>query len=438
MKEDVVIHWFRRDLRLHDNRALFHALSSGYKVVCIFIFDELILSDLKDLPTVLQYDRRMIFIRKSLNNINTQLKEYASSIHEFYGKPFEVWKKIIFSYSIKGVYFNHDYEPYAIKRDDTIRSLFAEHGIHTISYKDQCYFEKTEVVKKDGLPYSVFTPYKNAWLEKYQNLQKEKFPSQLLLGNMYKSIQEHITLKELGFLDEDISFPSTDIAPSLFQNYGNTRDYPSLDGTSKLGIHLRFGTISIRKLIYFVERFHISFLNELIWRDFYMMILANFPHIISKSFKPAYDQIQWINNEEHIQAWKAGKTGYPLVDAGMRELLETGHMHNRVRMVTASFLTKHLLVDWRIGEAWFAKHLIDYELSSNNGGWQWASGSGCDAAPYFRVFNPSLQQEKFDKSLSYIKKWIPEYGTTDYPKPIIEHEFARKRAIDTYKRYLSV
>lgn len=435
--EEVVIHWFRRDLRLHDNHALYRALSSGLKVVCIFIFDEHILSDLKENKSVKQYDRRMIFIRSALDDINEQLSKYGSSVREFHHTPIEAWKTIVALYQVKAVYYNHDYEPYAIQRDRTIKDFLSGKGISSFSFKDQCYFEKLEVCKKDGNPYTVYTPYKNAWLERFTLQPKENFPSEHLLNNLYPVPQSSIALEKLGFLDAAVSFPSKKVDTALFKNYGDTRDYPERMGTSRLGVHLRFGTISIRKLIYHVEPLNATFLNELIWRDFYMMILSNFPHVVGKSFKPAYDQILWINDAYQIQAWKEGNTGYPLVDAGMRELLETGYMHNRVRMVVASFFTKHLLADWRIGEAWFAKHLLDFELSSNNGGWQWAAGSGCDAAPYFRVFNPVLQQEKFDKSMHYIKTWIPEFGTPDYPIPIVEHEFARKRAIETYKKYLS-
>ncbi len=246
-----------------------------------------------------------------------------------------------------------------------------------------------------------------------------------------------ISLKEMNFNPTGKAFPSKQTAQSIIKNYDKTRDYPAILGTSRLGVHFRFGTISIREKARKAKALNETFLNELIWRDFYMMILAHFPHVAKGAFRKEYDNIQWINNEHEFAAWCNGTTGYPIVDAGMRELNTTGYMHNRVRMIVASFLTKHLLINWQWGEAYFAEKLLDFDLSANNGGWQWAAGCGTDAAPYFRVFSPQLQTERFDKQLQYIKKWVPEYGTAKQIQPIVEHTFARKRCLDVYKAALS-
>ena len=241
----------------------------------------------------------------------------------------------------------------------------------------------------------------------------------------------------MGLKESSIEIPSARFPSEIIKNYHNTRNLPAENGISRLGVHLRFGTISIRRLAEQALALNKTYLNELVWREFFMMILWHFPKVVDYSFKPAYDFIEWRNDEKEFEAWCNGKTGYPMVDAGMRELNQTGYMHNRVRMITASFLTKHLLVDWRWGERYFAEKLLDYELSSNNGGWQWAAGSGCDAAPYFRVFNPELQTKKFDPELKYIRKWVPEFEGFNYPEPIVEHKFARQRALDTYKQGLN-
>ena len=419
----VTVFWFRRDLRLDDNTALNLALKSGNKVLPIFIFDK---SILEHLP---KNDARVNFIYEQLISINKQLEEFKSSLSIFHGNPIEVWKEIINKHNVSDVYFNHDYEPYAFERDKKVSELLASKNIHVSTSKDQVIFEKDEVLKKDGKPYSVFTPYKKTWLEKFNTIEfkfNKPEPNFLELNTIIP------TLKNLGF--ETASIPIPEINKSHISDYDEIRDFPAIDGGTNLGIYLRFGTISIRKLVKYISKENLTLLSELIWREFFMQILYHFPRVQHGNFYKKYDGIEWINNEEHFKLWCQGKTGYPLVDAGMRELNKTGRMHNRVRMVVASFLCKHLLIDWKWGEAFFAEKLLDYELSANNGNWQWAAGTGCDASPYFRVFNPSAQQQKFDKKGEYINKWIPELNSLDYPNPIVEHAFGRNRAIETYKK----
>lgn len=436
---ECAIFWFRRDLRVEDNTGFYHALSSGLPVIPIFIFDENILEELKE-GSDLTLDKRLIFIHRQLAEMNKKFQEFGSTLLTFYGNPIEVWKQILDQYDVKSVYTNHDYEPYAIDREANIQQLFSAMNIDFNTFKDQVFFEKSEVVKADGKPYTVFTPFSRRWKEKFSLTELKFYPSEELLDSLFKSPnQDIIPLKEMGFLeDEKLVFPSLKVDSSTIEHYQQNRDFPYLESsTSKLGVHLRFGTISIRKAISIaLENKSEIFLNELIWREFYMVILWHFPHVIHSSFKPQYDNIEWENDEAKFEQWKAGKTGYPIVDAGMRELNATGYMHNRVRMITASFLIKHLLIDWRWGEAYFAKKLLDFELSSNNGGWQWAASSGCDAAPYFRVFNPTLQMQKFDSKGLYVKKWVKEYGFFDYPQPIVVHEIARKRVLEVYQKAL--
>lgn len=416
------IFWFRRDLRLEDNTALFSAIENHKNVIPLFIFDDDILSEL---PID---DARVSFIYNTLENINVKLKEFGTSILCLKGKTVEVWRNLINTYSIAKVYVNKDYEPYAIKRDFNISELLGNHEIEFQSFKDQVIFEEKEIVKNDGLPYTVFTPYKNKWLSLFE---KQMLKPLLNFQSFAKIIHPFPALQELGFTQSKIKVKSYDI--SRADGYSAKRDFPFIDATSYLSTHLRFGTISIRQVISELKPENSVFLSELIWREFFMQILFNFPKVINSNFRSKYDDIQWLNNMSDFDKWCSGKTGYPMVDAGMRQLNETGFMHNRVRMITAGFLCKHLLIDWRWGEAYFAKKLLDFELSSNNGNWQWAAGTGCDAAPYFRIFNPAEQLKKFDKSEEYVKKWVPEYNTNTYPKPIVEHKFARLRALEIYK-----
>ena len=424
--------WFRRDLRLKDNAGLYHALKSGYKVIPIFIFDETIL---EKLPT--KQDQRVDFIYQAITQINEQLQQLHSGLLVFHSNPLKAFEELINTYAIEAVYTNHDYEPYANERDESIKQFLAKKGIEFKTYKDQCIFEKAEVTKDDGKPYTVFTPYSKKWKAKLTDFYVTSYPTQSYFSGFYKIKNNKIpTLKQIGFEQTDVQIPIKTIKKELLLKYNQQRDFPSIQGTTMLSVHLRFGTVSIRELARTAQTLSETWLNELIWRDFYMMILHHFPHVVKGAFKPAYNNIVWRNNELEFKAWCDGKTGYPIVDAGMRQLNTTGFMHNRVRMIVASFLVKDLLIDWRWGEAYFADKLLDFDLSANNGGWQWAAGSGCDAAPYFRIFNPKAQTEKFDKELLYINKWIPELNTAEYPAPIVDHAQARIRTLRAYKEAL--
>ena len=432
LQQEVTVFWFRRDLRLDDNAGLYHALRSGKPVLPVFIFDENILSKLED-----KHDKRVDFIHQTLTKLKLELRELGSDLLVFYGTPLEAYKTLLSEYVVKSVFANHDYEPYANQRDAAISAFLKEKGVSFQTFKDQCVFEKGEVLKDDGKPYTVYTPYSKKWKAKLNSFYLKFYPTEQYFKSFLTfKLDQFPSLKQLGFYKTDVAIPSSRIEQVTLSNYHHTRDIPSINGTSRLSVHLRFGTLSIRKLAKVAIETNEKFLNELIWRDFYMTILWHFPHVVTGAFKPAYDRIEWEQNEEHFAAWCNGQTGYAIVDAGMRELNETGFMHNRVRMIVASFLTKHLLLDWQLGEAYFAQKLLDFELASNNGGWQWAAGSGCDAAPYFRVFNPYLQTEKFDPDLKYIHRWVPEFQELTYPQPIVEHKFARQRAIDRYKSAL--
>jgi len=424
----MTLFWFRRDLRLDDNAGLFHALSSREEVMPLFIFDSTILSQL---PID---DARVTFIHQQLEKIQEQLKSIGKSLAVFHGNPVEVFAKLISENKIEAIYTNHDYEPYARKRDLELYHLFKNHSIEFKTSKDQVIFEKSEVVKDDATPYVVYTPYSNKWKYNFSKVILKNYNSEDYLTKIKLHSYPFLSLADIGFTTSSIKIPAYDISCSLIDNYEATRNFPSLDQTSHLGIYLRFGAVSIRKMIAkAVDSKNETFLKELIWREFFMQILWHFPHTVTSSFRLKYDAITWQNNEDLFQKWCDGKTGYPFVDAGMRQLNTTGRMHNRVRMIVASFLCKHLLIDWRWGETYFALKLLDYEQSSNVGNWQWAAGSGVDAAPYFRIFNPSEQIKKFDKELVYIKKWIPEFGTSAYPEPIVDHKEAREKCLRVYK-----
>lgn len=428
----ISVFWFRRDLRLDDNAGLYHALKSGKPVLPVFIFDRNILDKLEN-----KADGRVEFIHRAVLNLDAQLQTVHSGIKVFYSTPETVFKELIKEYAIQAVYTNHDYEPYAGERDHTIKELLAKHRIELKTYKDQCIFERSEVVKDDGKPYTVFTPYSRKWKAKLNAFYVKPYPNKKYIKHFIQTKPFDIpTLNEMGFKTSGLIFPATTISKSLVVHYKEQRDFPAIKGTSKLSMHLRFGTVSIRALVKQAQALSETWLNELIWRDFYMMILGHFPQVAQKAFKPPYDHIKWRNNEADFKAWCEGKTGFPIVDAGMRELNATGFMHNRVRMIVASFLVKDLLIDWRWGEAYFAEKLLDFDLSANNGGWQWAAGSGCDAAPYFRIFNPTEQQKKFDPECNYIKQWVPEFNTPEYIKPIVDHSAARLRTLAVYKEAL--
>ena len=433
MNNEIAVFWFRRDLRLSDNTGLIHALSSGLPVLPIFIFDTHILDKLDN-----SKDARVDFIHQTICNLDLELKKYGSALHVFYGEPLQVFKDLTQKYNIKNVITNHDYESYGIRRDTEIQKYLEPLSCSFTSYKDIVIFEKNEVIKDDGSPYTVFTPYSRKWKLRYSTDQQKPKHFDFSKGNWATSNSASIpSLESMGFAPSDCNFPSSICPQTIIEEYAKQRDLPAVRGTSRLGLHLRFGTISVRQLAENTSQLSETFLNELIWRDFYHMILFHFPRVSEgKAFKPAYDGIQWRNNEAEFEKWCQGNTGYPIVDAGMRELLHTGFMHNRVRMIVASFLCKHLLIDWRWGEAWFAKHLLDYDFAANNGGWQWAAGSGCDAAPYFRIFNPYLQTKKFDADGAYIRKWVPELDSLQYQAPIVQHELARNRCLEVYKKGL--
>lgn len=451
MSQPISLFWFRRDLRLDDNAGLYHALKSKNPVLPLFIFDKNILDGLPE-----RKDARVEFIHGALSELKKRLEDMGSTLLVRYGKPLEVWQQILTEFNVAAVYANRDYEPYAIERDALVQQLLSGKNIPFHTFKDHVIFEKDEILKADGTPYTVFTPYSRRWLEKLKtremtvrNEQGEQEPHSFYLTS-YPSAKCFFSflktddlplvasgaipsLAELGFEPAGIPFPPITVSRGLIKNYDKTRDFPGIEGTSRLGVHFRFGTISIREKARHAQRLNATYLNELIWRDFYSQILAHFPRVVNHPFQHKYEHMEWRDAPGEFEQWCAGKTGYPIVDAGMRELNTTGYMHNRVRMITASFLTKHLLLDWRLGEAYFAQKLLDFDLASNNGGWQWAAGCGTDAAPYFRIFNPAEQAKKFDPEFKYIRKWVPEFGTPDYPLPMVEHTFARGRCLEAFK-----
>jgi deoxyribodipyrimidine photo-lyase len=437
MKQKLSLFWFRRDLRFEDNVGLYHALydakQNGHQVLPVFIFDTHILDRLED-----KKDRRVDFIHRTLTSMQNTLVAKGKTLQVVHGNPLAIFEKWMDQYDLISVYTNHDYEPQAIERDTQIQTLLAKNKIAFHSFKDQVIFEKEEVVKDDGKPYTVYTPYANKWRAYWAGHVPKIHPSIKLMDYFADSKPLPLpSLKDIGFEPTDLVIPPIHWEEGLVKKYTDQRNFPAIKGTTQLSVHLRFGTLSVRQLALATQGLNSTFFNELIWRDFYHMILWHYPQVgKGKSFKAQYDFIEWRNNEQEFEAWCAGKTGYPIVDAGMRELNTTGFMHNRVRMIVASFLTKHLLIDWRWGEAYFAQKLLDFDLAANNGGWQWASGSGCDAAPYFRVFNPRLQTEKFDKELKYIRKWVPEFDSLQYPPPIVVHEVARERVLAAYAKAL--
>ena len=434
MDKKINIFWFRRDLRLDDNVGFYKALKSDASVLPIFIFD----SDILDrLP---ENDARVTFIHNTLQHMRKELNDiYGSSIAMFYGKPKEIFAQLIKEYTIGSVFTNHDYEPYATERDNAIKEFLKDKNIEFKTYKDHVIFEKNEVVKKDGKPYMVYTPYMRIWKEKFKTIDFKIYDTKSLFGNLIKDTNTvNLSLTDIGFKTSSQPITAYDVNPKVIQNYEETRNFPAQDSTSRLGPHLRFGTVSVRKMVEkAIAETNEIFWQELIWREFFMQILWHFPHTKDAAFKPKYDRIEWRNNEAEFKLWCKGETGYPLVDAGMRQLNETGFMHNRVRMLVGSFLCKHLLIDWRWGEAYFAEKLHDYDMSSNVGNWQWVAGCGVDAAPYFRIFNPTSQIQKFDKNLDYIKQWAPDFQELTYPQPMVDHKMARERCLTTYKSALN-
>ena len=422
----VAIFWHRRDLRWKDNAGLYAALEGDLPVIPVFIFDKTILDDLEDTD-----DARVSFIHQHVQQLDNFYKGKNSRLHCYYGHPTDIFRKLTAQFDIGAVYTNEDYEPYARERDNRVSACLHESGISFHTFADHVLIHPDEVHKDDGHPYVVYTPYSKKWRQTLSREHTEIHPSAGYFENFYEGEGPALpSLEDMGFIkNTSIRFPSSDVSDELLKKYEERRNYPGIEGTSRLGVHLRFGTISIRELYASAKELSDTFVNELIWREFYQMILWHFPRVVDQNFHQKYDQLEWRNNNEEFEAWCNGKTGYPIVDAGMNQLNTTGYMHNRVRMIVASFLTKHLLIDWRWGEAYFARKLLDYELASNNGGWQWAAGTGTDAQPYFRIFNPYSQTDKFDKDRTYISRW-----TTDIPEPIVDHATARQRALDTYKK----
>ena len=430
-KPEINICWFRRDLRLEDNAALYHALKSNFPVLAVFIFDTDILHQFEN-----KKDKRVQFIYETLEKLNSELKKHQSSFWIGHSTPLQTFEQICNEFEVRQVFANHDYEPYAIERDLKVKNFLAQRNIVFNTYKDQVIYEKSEIVKANGEPYTIFTPYSKLWKDKFKHGIIQQFASEKNFSNLFRTKPFHfLSFHEIGFEKTTVEFPTLNLSDKLILDYDETRNIPSLEGTSFAGMYLRFGTISVRSLVRFASELNEKWLDELIWREFFMMILFHFPYVVNENFKKKYDNLKWRNNEKEFLLWCKGETGYPIVDAGMRQLNKTGWMHNRVRMIVAGFLCKDLLIDWRWGEAYFAEQLLDYELSSNNGNWQWAAGTGCDAAPYFRIFNPNQQIKKFDPQLTYIKRWIKNFRPGYLPE-IVNHEFARKRALDVYKKAL--
>lgn len=430
-EKEINIFWFRRDLRVADNHGFYEALTAGRPVLPVFIFDTDILNDLED------NDSRVTFILREVRKLHDIFEQHGSSFWIYHGKPIDAFKRLHAEYAIDSVFMNQDYEPYALARDRQVAGFIGSVGIKPRLFKDHVIFHQNDILNDSGSPYTIFTPYSKKWKARLAETGINEYCSEKYLQNLLKMEPlpkfHHI---DIGFRPGNYPVPPLNIDPVVLANYEKKRDFPAEEGTTRLGVHLRFGTVSIRQVTAAALNYSGTFLNELIWRNFYIDILWHFPYVQTNSFKRDYDHIQWLNSEKDFARWCEGTTGYPMVDAGMKQLDETGYMHNRLRMVVASFLCKHLLIDWRWGEAYFADKLLDFELASNNGGWQWAAGSGCDAAPYFRIFNPMVQREKFDPELAYIKKWLPHYGTSAYPKPIVEHKIARDRAIRVYQQGL--
>ena len=432
--QEIVLFWFRRDLRLNDNAGLTHALRSGYPVLPVFIFDDHILKDLPD-----PYDLRVDFIHTLLRDLYTKLSKSGFSLRIEHGDPVNIFKLLCSDYNIKAVYTNSDYEPFAIKRDRDVSDYLKNRGIPLYQYKDQVIFEKDEILKKDGTPYMVYTPYKNRWKKEWiqKKLFGQRYDTDHLFFNFAKtSPLPFPELEQIGFKSTETAFSRAEIPVDIIRHYHTTRDFPAIQGTSGLGPHLRFGSLSIRHAMHQGFQLNEIWFDELIWREFYMMILYHYPRVESQSFRRKYESLEWNNNIKEYETWCRGETGFPIVDAGMRELNETGYMHNRVRMIAASFLSKTLLIDWRWGERYFAEKLLDYDLAANNGNWQWAAGTGCDAAPYFRIFNPITQMRKYDKNLDYVKRWIGEYGTPHYPHPMVDLRLCRERTLLVYQKAL--
>lgn len=445
MGSSLTIFWHRRDLRIQDNAGLYRALKAGGAVQPVFIFDREILDQLP------KEDARVEFIHRSVSELAKAYQAHGSDLRVYYGKPVEVWQQLLEQEAVDAIYTNRDYEPYAIARDKAVADIAASHGATFLDFKDHLIFESEEVQKGAGGPYTVYTPYWRRWRARLDERMSthegqpisyylKPYPTEKYAVALHqaKAPTPIPSLADMGFAPTGIDIPSTEVSRGLIRTYDETRNFPGIEGTSKLGIHFRHGTISIREKALRALGLNETYLKELVWRDFYANILQAFPYVVDGPFRKDYEAIPWRNDEADFKRWCEGTTGVPIVDAGMRQLNNSGWMHNRVRMIVASYLTKHLLIDWTWGEAYFAEKLLDYELASNNGGWQWAAGCGTDAQPYFRIFNYDSQQKKFDKDYAYVKQWVPEYGTPSYPKePMVEHKFGRERALSVYKEALA-
>ncbi|HMN68683.1 MAG TPA: deoxyribodipyrimidine photo-lyase [Bdellovibrionales bacterium] len=434
MNDSVTVFWFRRDLRLEDNRGLEKALVQGRPVVPVFIFDSDILKSLSG------RDARVEFIHGTLRDLDERLKKFGSALQVYFDTPENAWREILKRFRVEAIHLNEDYEPYALKRDRKIADLASSKGVSFEEHKDQVLFAKSEIAKDDGRPYRMFTPYWRKWraeLKATKGAAAKDVPSEKHAQNFAKLEPRMPSLEQIGFTPSGISVPKLKFDRASLRSYGRVRDRMDLENaTSRLGTHLRFGTLSVRRAVREALDLNETWLKELVWREFFMQILHHYPYTVGQPFDARFAKMPWRDDARGFKAWREGRTGYPIVDAGMRELSATGFMHNRARMITASFLTKHLLIDWRLGERHFAEKLLDFELSSNVGNWQWVAGSGCDAAPYFRIFNPSLQAKKFDKAGAYVRRWVPEFGTGKYPEPIVDHEMARRRALTVYSKHI--
>ena len=425
------IFWFRRDLRLHDNHALFQALSTSEKVIPIFIFDVNILDKLSE------EDRRVCLLYDRLEALNKDLSLINKKIQILYGKPVDVFTDLLKTHDIDAVYINTDYEPYATDRDEKISKIAQKNNTSFESLKDQVIFEKDEILSDTGNPYVVYSPYMRKWVSKFRISLTAKYDSESLLDNLstISDVDELTSLEQMGFKHVNYNLKEPDLSVESLKNYEDSRNFPYQEGTINLSVHLRFGFLSVRELAKVAYQYSETLLKELIWRSFFCQILWRHPHVVNSCFKTKFENLDWSQDHHLFLKWKRGVTGYPIVDAGMRELFETGYMHNRVRMVTASFLVKNLGIDWRLGEAYFASMLMDYDLASNNGNWQWVAGTGCDSAPYFRVFNPVSQQEKFDGNFEYCRKWLPEMDENGkyVVEKVVDVKRSRLEAIARYK-----
>ncbi len=427
--EEIAVFWFRRDLRIDDNLGLYQALKSGFKVLPVYIFDPEIWSRYTDVD-----NRQLHFIRNAVYQLKQELIDLNSDLLVFEDLPPVVFQNLINEYNVKMVFANEEFDPFSIQRDRKISEFLNSNGITLNLFTDHLIHKPGVILKPDRSPYTIFTPFSKQWKLALKDQNLVPFPVTSLISNLYTP-KKVSNFKKLKTQQTILSPINREIPTEIIQTYDATRDFPAIhNGTSQLGVHLRFGTISIRKLVSIALQLNIQFLNELIWREFFMHILFHFPYVIDGAFKSKYNNIHWQNNELEFENWCLGNTGVPIVDAGMRQLIQTGFMHNRVRMIVASYLVKHLLIDWRWGEAYFAQKLIDYELSANNGNWQWVAGTGCDAAPYFRIFNPFRQQERFDPTFEFVKLWVPEYQTEEYKKRFVtDLKKAAERCINVYK-----